>query len=304
MILYWVNRIVKVYIDICAWIYVWFFFCFFIAHVIFIDFGYLWIWLGLVVGSTFVPPLVFLCFRILFVFFLSWGVQTDHVHLALLITVFSQQFLLRFGIFNGNSISQYLIVIIRHDFLNLFTNIVQISTNTHVVISIDMLRIFKLRFLELPNFLDNMGWFFYGLNVATWYNHAAIKLNERYHSVVDKKQELAFLPIETIEAKTFVCWFYFDSWLIFLFLVAVIDRILFHGSHPDLSRYINMTVFINIASNTQRSRGFKWFCPKLSSIINRKKGRQFKGKSLSLLWGSAKESLNFKNNDVQITFLF
>lgn len=43
-----------------------------------------------------------------------------------------------------------------------------------------------------------------GLNVATWYNHAAIKLNERYHSVVDKKQELAFLPIETPEAKDYL----------------------------------------------------------------------------------------------------
>lgn len=43
-----------------------------------------------------------------------------------------------------------------------------------------------------------------GLNVANWYNRAAVKLNERYHSVVEKKQELAFLPIETTEAKDYL----------------------------------------------------------------------------------------------------
>jgi tRNA-splicing ligase RtcB len=43
-----------------------------------------------------------------------------------------------------------------------------------------------------------------GYNVAGWYNKAAIKLNERYHSVVDRKVDLAFLPIETPEAKDYI----------------------------------------------------------------------------------------------------
>lgn len=43
-----------------------------------------------------------------------------------------------------------------------------------------------------------------GYNVAKWYNNAAIRLNERYHSQVTKKMELAFLPIETPEAKAYI----------------------------------------------------------------------------------------------------
>lgn len=43
-----------------------------------------------------------------------------------------------------------------------------------------------------------------GYSVAKHYNNLAIKLNQRYHSVVTKKMELAFLPIETQEAKDYV----------------------------------------------------------------------------------------------------
>lgn len=43
-----------------------------------------------------------------------------------------------------------------------------------------------------------------GYTVAKHYNHVAIKLNERYHSAVTKKMELAFLPIETEEAKDYI----------------------------------------------------------------------------------------------------
>ncbi|MDC7217732.1 MAG: RtcB family protein, partial [Spirochaetales bacterium] len=42
-----------------------------------------------------------------------------------------------------------------------------------------------------------------GLKVAEHYNKLAIHLNERWHSEVDKKQDLAFLPIETQEAKDY-----------------------------------------------------------------------------------------------------
>jgi len=43
-----------------------------------------------------------------------------------------------------------------------------------------------------------------GYNVAKYYNNAAIKLNKRYFSVVSKQMELAFLPIETPEAKDYL----------------------------------------------------------------------------------------------------
>ncbi|MFK7972288.1 MAG: RtcB family protein [Bacteroidia bacterium] len=43
-----------------------------------------------------------------------------------------------------------------------------------------------------------------GYGVAKWYNQAAIRLNERYFSAVTKKMELAFLPIETPEAKNYI----------------------------------------------------------------------------------------------------
>lgn len=43
-----------------------------------------------------------------------------------------------------------------------------------------------------------------GYTVAKHYNGLAIRLNERYHSVVTKKMELAFLPIETKAAKDYM----------------------------------------------------------------------------------------------------
>jgi tRNA-splicing ligase RtcB (3'-phosphate/5'-hydroxy nucleic acid ligase) len=42
-----------------------------------------------------------------------------------------------------------------------------------------------------------------GLKVAEHYNKIAIQLNERWYSSVDRKQDLAFLPIETQEAKDY-----------------------------------------------------------------------------------------------------
>ena len=40
-----------------------------------------------------------------------------------------------------------------------------------------------------------------GYSVAKYYNNLAIAINERYHSVVTKKMELAFLPIETTRSE-------------------------------------------------------------------------------------------------------
>lgn len=43
-----------------------------------------------------------------------------------------------------------------------------------------------------------------GHSVATYYNKLAQKLNEKWHSIITKKMELAFLPIETDEAKNYI----------------------------------------------------------------------------------------------------
>lgn len=43
-----------------------------------------------------------------------------------------------------------------------------------------------------------------GLKVANYYNNIANKLNERYFSSVTRKMDLAFLPIEAVEAKAYM----------------------------------------------------------------------------------------------------
>ena len=43
-----------------------------------------------------------------------------------------------------------------------------------------------------------------GYKVAKYYNSEAIKLNEKYYSVVSKKQELAFIPLEDQLAKDYI----------------------------------------------------------------------------------------------------
>jgi len=43
-----------------------------------------------------------------------------------------------------------------------------------------------------------------GLKVAGHYNKLAIALNERWHSSIPRKWDLAFLPVETVEAKNYL----------------------------------------------------------------------------------------------------
>lgn len=66
-------------------------------------------------------------------------------------------------------------------------------------------------FIELQQGSDGYVWIMIhsgsralGYAVAKHYNKLAIQLNERYHSMVTKKMELAFLPIETTEAKEYM----------------------------------------------------------------------------------------------------
>ncbi len=66
-------------------------------------------------------------------------------------------------------------------------------------------------FIELQQGSDGYVWVMIhsgsrnlGHSVAEWYNNAAKRLNERYYSSVTKSQDLAFLPIETPEAKDYL----------------------------------------------------------------------------------------------------
>lgn len=43
-----------------------------------------------------------------------------------------------------------------------------------------------------------------GKQVADYYNKIAVEINEKYFSVVDKKQELSFLPIDSLEGKAYL----------------------------------------------------------------------------------------------------
>ncbi len=66
-------------------------------------------------------------------------------------------------------------------------------------------------FIEIQKGSDNLVWVMIhsgsrniGLKVAEHYNKIAIQLNERWHSSVEKKHDLALLPIETQEAKDYL----------------------------------------------------------------------------------------------------
>lgn len=66
-------------------------------------------------------------------------------------------------------------------------------------------------FIELQKGSDGYVWVMVhsgsrnlGYTVAKHYNETAIKLNELYHSIVNKEIELAFLPIKTLEAKQYI----------------------------------------------------------------------------------------------------
>lgn len=66
-------------------------------------------------------------------------------------------------------------------------------------------------FIEIQKGSDGHIWIMihsgsrnFGLQIAKYYNDTAIKLNEKYYSAIDKKQELAFLPLDTEEAKAYL----------------------------------------------------------------------------------------------------
>lgn len=66
-------------------------------------------------------------------------------------------------------------------------------------------------FIEIQKGSDGYIWIMihsgsrnFGLQIANYYNDVAKKLNSKWHSVVDPKKDLAFLPIESVEGRAYL----------------------------------------------------------------------------------------------------
>lgn len=90
-----------------------------------------------------------------------------------------------------------------------------------------------------------------GLKVAEYYNKMAQNLNERWHSAVDKSKNLAFLPIETQEAKDYFnemqyCVdFAFANRMLMMNNIVSVFTDCFNGNFSEME-------FVNIAHNYAR----------------------------------------------------
>ncbi|WP_303924828.1 RtcB family protein [Draconibacterium sediminis] len=90
-----------------------------------------------------------------------------------------------------------------------------------------------------------------GLKVAEHYNKLATHLNERWHSSVDKKQDLAFLPIETQQAKDYFAEMQYCVGFAFANRRLMMERIKSVFSSV-IGESFSALEFINIAHNYAR----------------------------------------------------
>ena len=90
-----------------------------------------------------------------------------------------------------------------------------------------------------------------GLKVAKHYNKLAIHLNERWHSSVDKKQDLAFLPIEIQEAKDYFAEMQYCVDFAFANRLLMMERIKSVFTSV-IGETFSALEFINIAHNYAR----------------------------------------------------
>jgi len=90
-----------------------------------------------------------------------------------------------------------------------------------------------------------------GLKVAKHYNKLAIHLNERWHSSVDKKQDLAFLPIEIQEAKYYFAEMQYCVDFAFANRLLMMERIKSVFTSV-IGETFSALEFINIAHNYAR----------------------------------------------------
>ena len=105
-----------------------------------------------------------------------------------------------------------------------------------------------------------------GLKVAEHYNKLAIHLNERWHSSVDKKQDLAFLPIETQEAKDYFAEMQYCVDFAFANRMLMMERIKSVFSSV-IGESFSALEFINIAHNYSR-----WESHFSTNVIVHRKG--------------------------------
>ncbi len=105
-----------------------------------------------------------------------------------------------------------------------------------------------------------------GLKVAEHYNKLAIHLNERWYSSVDKKQDLAFLPIETQEAKDYFAEMQYCVDFAFANRLLMMERIKSVFS-SIVGESFSALEFINIAHNYAR-----WESHFGSNVIVHRKG--------------------------------
>lgn len=89
-----------------------------------------------------------------------------------------------------------------------------------------------------------------GLKVAEHYNRLAIKLNERWHSSVPKSWDLAFLPIESSEAKSYMGEMSYCVEFAFANRKKILQSI--QESFVDVLKDVSFEPEINIAHNFAR----------------------------------------------------
>ncbi|MGD9556930.1 MAG: RtcB family protein [Mangrovibacterium sp.] len=113
-------------------------------------------------------------------------------------------------------------------------------------------------FIEIQKGSDNHVWIMIhsgsrniGLKVAEHYNKLAIRLNEQWHSSVDKKQDLAFLPIETQEAKDYFSEMQYCVDFALANRMLMMERIK-SAFYAVIGRDFSALEFINIAHNYAR----------------------------------------------------
>lgn len=113
-------------------------------------------------------------------------------------------------------------------------------------------------FIEIQKGSDNHVWIMIhsgsrniGLKVAEHYNKLAIRLNEQWHSSVDKKQDLAFLPIETQEAKDYFSEMQYCVDFALANRMLMMERIK-SAFYSVIGKDFSALEFINIAHNYAR----------------------------------------------------
>ncbi len=119
-------------------------------------------------------------------------------------------------------------------------------------------------FIEIQKGSDGFIWIMihsgsrnFGLKIANYYNKLAQELNEKWHSEVPRKWELAFLPIDSEEGKAYIKEMNYAVDFALANRKLMMDRIIaiFFNIYPDSTWERELPQFkemINIAHNYAR----------------------------------------------------